>query len=82
MNTEEKVQEENYFNFRNIGAEYYSSYDIPNYLMKVLPVNKEANILDIVTECSDTWIIPAGGNIKWCIEVYHEGEVVLGFSPF
>jgi 2-polyprenyl-3-methyl-5-hydroxy-6-metoxy-1,4-benzoquinol methylase len=47
MNTEEKVQEENYFNFRNIGAEYYSSYDVPNYLMKVLPVNKDANILDI-----------------------------------
>ncbi len=47
MNTEEKVQEENYFNFRNIGAEYYSSYDVPNYLMKVLPKNLDANILDI-----------------------------------
>jgi len=47
MSTEEKVQEENYFNFRSIGAEYYSSYDIPNYLMKVLPKNLDANILDI-----------------------------------
>lgn len=47
MSTEEKVQEENYFNFRNVGADYYSSYDIPNYLMKVLPKNKDAAILDI-----------------------------------
>lgn len=47
MSTEEKVQEENYFNFRNIGAEYYSSYDIPKYLMKVLPGNHDASILDI-----------------------------------
>lgn len=47
MNTEEKVQEENYFNFRNVAADYYSSYDIPNYLMKVLPKNLDANILDI-----------------------------------
>lgn len=47
MSTEEKVQEENYFNFRNVGADYYSSYDIPVYLMKVLPKNMDANILDI-----------------------------------
>jgi len=47
MNTEEKVQEESYFNFRNIGVEYYSHYDIPNYLMKVLPKEQDANILDI-----------------------------------
>ena len=47
MNTEEKVQEENYFNFRNVAADYYSGYDIPNYLMKVLPQNLDANILDI-----------------------------------
>lgn len=47
MNTEEKVQEENYFNFRNVAADYYSGYDIPNYLIKVLPQNLDANILDI-----------------------------------
>lgn len=47
MSIEEKVKEENYFNFRNVGAEYYSGYDIPNYLRKVLPRNSDANILDI-----------------------------------
>lgn len=47
MNTEEKVQEENYFKFRSIAEDYYSKYDIPNYLMKILPSDKDANILDI-----------------------------------
>ncbi|MBS1515076.1 MAG: class I SAM-dependent methyltransferase [Bacteroidetes bacterium] len=47
MKIEEKIQEENYFKFRNIGVEYYDTYDIPNYLMKVLPSNKDAKILDI-----------------------------------
>jgi SAM-dependent methyltransferase len=47
MSTEEKVQEENYFNFRNVGADYYSNYEIPNYLMKILPKNSDASILDI-----------------------------------
>jgi predicted TPR repeat methyltransferase len=36
-----------YFNYRNIDAGFYSDYKIPKYLLKELPDNKEAKILDI-----------------------------------
>ena len=36
-----------YFNYRNIDAEFYSDYELPKYLSKVLPRNKNAAILDI-----------------------------------
>jgi 2-polyprenyl-3-methyl-5-hydroxy-6-metoxy-1,4-benzoquinol methylase len=36
-----------YFKYRNINPEFYSGYKLPKYLIKVLPANKNSNILDI-----------------------------------
>ncbi len=36
--------------------------------------------LDIIVESFDTWIMPVNATCKWCIEIYHEGEVVFGIS--
>ncbi len=36
-----------YFNLRNVNSEYYLDYKIPLYIKKILPPDKNANILDI-----------------------------------
>src|SRR5271169_2237429 len=43
----DQVKEQQYFNLRQISPDYYSSYKIPPYLVKVLPRDKSAKILDI-----------------------------------
>jgi predicted TPR repeat methyltransferase len=36
-----------YFNLRSVDSDYYSNYRIPKYIEKILPVDKNADILDI-----------------------------------
>lgn len=43
----DKIKERRYFNFRNVTPEDYSTYSLPSYLVKVLPRNASASILDI-----------------------------------
>jgi SAM-dependent methyltransferase len=43
-NIERNIQEKKYFKYRRAED---SNYSIPNYLLKILPLNKEAKILDI-----------------------------------
>jgi 2-polyprenyl-3-methyl-5-hydroxy-6-metoxy-1,4-benzoquinol methylase len=43
----DKVKKEAYFNFRKVSSGYYSNYALPPYLVKVLPPDKSAKILDI-----------------------------------
>lgn len=47
MQTDAKIKESKYFSARNVDVSFYDLYKIPKYLLKVLPKNKEANILDI-----------------------------------
>lgn len=47
MQTDAKIKESKYFSARNVDVSFYDLYKIPKYLLKVLPQNKEANILDI-----------------------------------
>ncbi|GAB2821435.1 class I SAM-dependent methyltransferase [Ferruginibacter profundus] len=47
MQTDDKIKESKYFSSRNVDVSFYETYKIPNYLAKVLPADKEANILDI-----------------------------------
>lgn len=37
----------NYFNNRNVNKNFYNNYILPNYFKKVLPSDKNVNILDI-----------------------------------
>ncbi len=41
------VEEQQYFSLRKISPDYYSGYNLPAYLIKVLPRSKSAKILDI-----------------------------------
>ncbi|MGG9964521.1 class I SAM-dependent methyltransferase [Ferruginibacter sp. SUN106] len=47
MQTDDKIKESKYFSARNVDVSFYDTYKIPNYLAKVLPTDREANILDI-----------------------------------
>ena len=37
----------NYFNLRSVDSNYYSSYKIPKYIVEILPLDKNADVLDI-----------------------------------
>ncbi|MGO9317701.1 MAG: class I SAM-dependent methyltransferase [Terracidiphilus sp.] len=43
----DKVKEQQYFNFRGVTPEFYSTYTIPAYMAKVLPHDTSRKILDI-----------------------------------
>jgi predicted TPR repeat methyltransferase len=47
MQTDDRIKENKYFSSRNVDASFYDAYKIPNYLLSVMPANKEAAILDI-----------------------------------
>ena len=60
---------------------FWSSADLNPILVERSELVK--NIAPIIDEGCDTWIIPADKNSEdWCIEVYHEGEICFGYSPF
>lgn len=41
------LEYDEYFNLRNVDSDYYSKYQIPQYIINVLPNNRDADILDI-----------------------------------
>ncbi len=47
MSTDRIIQENDYFSRRGVHEQYYSAYEIPLYLLKELPLNKNAEIIDI-----------------------------------
>ena len=47
MNTDKDIQENSYFDFRNVNVSKYKDYQLPQYLINVLPIDKNAEIIDI-----------------------------------
>jgi SAM-dependent methyltransferase len=41
------IEEQQYFSLRKVSPDYYAHYNLPAYLVKVLPQSKSAKILDI-----------------------------------
>lgn len=67
-------------NSNSLSGYVYIEWD--NLLLKPLYLKNDVvlrHIKYIAQESFDTWIYSS--ELKWCVEIYHEGEICFGYSP-
>lgn len=67
-------------NTNSLNGYVYIEWD--NLLLRPLYLNNDVvlrQIKHIAKESFDTWIYSP--DFKWCVEIYHEGEICFGYSP-